>query len=103
MTTLILEFSDVNLAQYLFHEKSLVSQRIIFQCRKNFITQVFIERTCLITERIKVSEFAAALTGNVFERKQQLFVVSTPAQIFRQPHQSNLQPVPVDLAPHAAD
>ena len=82
MTTLILEFSDVNLAQYLFHEKSLVSQRIIFQCGKDFITQIFIEWSGLIAERIKVRKFAAAFTGNVFERKQQLFAVSSAAQIF---------------------
>jgi len=77
--------------------------RVVIECAKDFIPYGFIKRPGLIAECIEVRCGAAALFGGALHGGDQLLTVASAAQGLRDPHESDMHPIPVDLAPYATD
>jgi hypothetical protein len=85
------------------HEESLMPLRVVIECAEDLIPKGLIKRPGLVAECIEVRSGAAALFGGVLHGGYQLPTVASVAQGLRDPHESDVHPIPVDLAPYATD
>ena len=77
--------------------------RVVIECAEDLKPQGLIKRPGLKAERIEVRRGASALFGRVLHGGYQLPTVASAAQGLRDPHEPDMHPIPVDLAPYAAD